>query len=642
MISKAERLRQKSAPSLLTCLMLLVSLSACQTKSVQVATLVNGSQLEFTPEYTRQQTKQPTDGAVARTGWQPWDLALGPDGDVWVADTLHHRLLKISQTGIISLAAGDDQASRRDGTPDQARFREPHALTWLGKDLLIADTGNRLIRRLKNNQVMTESVSQELERPVALASDSQGRYYIGDAGTGKILRVYPSGVAETVIQLEAYRLLNDLLIDDKDQLYYSDSDGLWRLNGSQRTRLLAPGKDFNRIGGLGFANGNIYFTDVYQHRLMQLAGTQAKAISLDLPKDDPELRYPASIISQGKSLLLAELGGDRIRRLDLTADLSNSAKVSATIFARSGTQGFGVRRDGLDLSNPHDLLYDHLRKEIIVCDYYSNRLLRINERGQATPWLDKGELRLPTGLAQDAKGRIYVSDTHRILVIEPDGQHRVLAGDTSGYRDGPASQARFWLPWGMAVGSDGSLYIADHGNHAIRKISPDGSLVSTVAGRGGMPGFANGDGSQAQFHYPSDVIVLPNHQLLVADSWNHQLRLIDSKGYVTTYAGGNGPGLRDSHRYKAQFYLPSSLARSPSGEIFIADSWNHRIRYLTPEGSVQTLAGRGRWLNWDGGDDDGDGLFASFNQPKALVLDPNGRLLVADTGNNRLRTVMIR
>lgn len=630
-MTQALRLRALGLRSLTA----FITLIACQALPVKVTTLVNGSKLEFTPEVIQKQDALTEPGVVARTGWQPWDLTTGPDGQLWVADTLHHRLLTISPTGIVSLSVGENEAGRRDGTPDQARFREPHAITWLGDDLLIADTGNRLIRRLHKGQISTESVSQVLERPVALATDSQGRYYIADAGSGKILRVFPSGVAETVIQLEAYRLLNDLVIDSSGTLYYSDTDGIWRLSGGQRTRLLAAGEGASRIGGLTLFQNQLYFTDVYKHQLMRLDNQNAVPVPLTIPSGEPELRYPGALATSPEGLLLAELGNDRVRRLNLQ---THPAKPTASTLARSGTQGFGVRRDGQDLSTPHDLLYDHLRKQIVVCDYFSNRLLTINARGQATPWFDKGQLQLPAGLAQDAKGRIYVSDAHRIVVIETDGKQRVLAGDTAGYRDGPLAQARFWLPWGMAALPDGTLYIADHGNHAIRKISPEG-IVSTLAGNGD-PGFANGSGSTARFHHPSDVMVLNNGQLLVADSWNHQLRQISPEGAVTTFSGGNGLGLRDGHRYKAQFYLPSGLSQNAAGEIFVADTWNHRIRRITPAGSVQTLAGTGRWLNWDGGAFDGDGIFARFNQPKAVIVAPDGRLLVADTGNNRVREII--
>lgn len=623
-------------------------LAGCQFNSAHVSTLVDGSHLAF----TQKQADPARAGAVnengslgsleiPRTGWKPWDLAEADSGRIYLSDSSHHRLLEITATGIISLAAGNDEPGDRDGRALDARFREPLGLSWSPAGLLIADSGNRRIRRLVNGTVSTELISYPLERPIAVAADSLNRLYVGDAGSGVILRKAPQQAPEVLLKLPPYRLLQQMKLAPDGRLYFSDNEGLWRINVGQgqtaetspTTLLLQPSDGFGRLAGLAFWRATLWLSDVYGHRLLSYDGHQLQPQSGE--GLDPALKFPGALAPAADgSLLLAEPDADRIRRLRLV-----DGKWQASQLAVSGTQGFGVRHDGEDLSLPHAVLYDRLRKQVLVCDYFNRRLLRINAKGEATPWLDKSGLDLPIGLAQAPDGRIFVADAHRIHEIGTDDSHKVLAGSgDAGFRDGKGAEARFWLPWGMDVAADGSLVVADHGNHAIRRIRPDGT-VSTLAGGQGEPGMRNGPGREARFYYPSDVLAYPDGSILVADSWNHQLRLINPLGVVSTFAGGAGPGLREGLRFKAQFYLPSALTRGQDGTIYIADSWNHRIRKLNSGGQVTTVAGKGHLFNWDGGVADGNGDSARFDEPRGLDLTPDGKLLVADTVNNRIRLI---
>ncbi|PKL77035.1 MAG: hypothetical protein CVV27_07235 [Candidatus Melainabacteria bacterium HGW-Melainabacteria-1] len=613
--------------------LLLSMFSACQGPHAQVGTLVNGQRLNFAAKVNGSEDAL---ASPARTGWQPWALEPGPDGSLYVADTQHHRILQISATGVIELLAGTDEAGLHDGPAGQARFRLPHGLSLSPGGLLIADAGNGAIRRWQAGQVTRVPVSLPLTRPVAVAA-ADGAIYIADAGSGRILRQPDTGPAEVLIQLSPFKMLFDLRLK-QDKLIYADSDGLWQLKGAKRERLLAAGQDFSRLSGLAFWAQGLMLSDIYRHRLLGFNwGEAVQEQKLTLSEGERALRFPAALaVADDDTAYLAEPEANRIRLLRRKNGVWQSSS-----FARSGTQGFGVHRDGEDLALPHALRYDPHRGLLIVADYYNQRLLQLNTQGEATPWLEKSGINLPAGLALDPAGNLYVAAQHKIHKVTPTGQISVFAGDgTAGLRDGPVASSRFWLPRGMAVGPDGSLYVADHGNHAIRRIDTSGR-VSTLAGNG-EPGFGNGQGAAARFHHPADLIWLPEGRLLVADSWNHQLRLVDTDGRVSAFAGSLEPGLREGLRSKARFYLPSGLTRSAEGLIFVADSWNHRVRQILPSGEVQTLAGKGRLLNWDGGSVDGDGDIAQFNQPTGLSLDPQGRLLVADTANHRIRAISRR
>lgn len=196
----------------------------------------------------------------------------------------------------------------------------------------------------------------------------------------------------------------------------------------------------------------------------------------------------------------------------------------------------------------------------------------------------------PYGVAVDGKGNIYFSqggDSNTISVLAPDGSLRVLAGAAEGYRDGVGTAASFHTPSGVALDASGNLYIADTGNHVIRKLAPDGS-VTTVAGSG-VAGFMDGQGAEAQFNGPVGVAVDRDGMVYVADTYNDRIRRIAPDGSVTTLAGTGRPGLADGTWDEAQFDTPCGIAVGKDG-VYIADTRNDAVRRIGADGSVVTLA----------------------------------------------------
>lgn len=286
----------------------------------------------------------------------------------------------------------------------------------------------------------------------------------------------------------------------------------------------------------------------------------------------------------------------------------------------------------------------------LIADAGNHRLRRLNaERvstfaGASWDWL-KGELldgfadgpalqarfHHPMALVVDAKGIVYVADTdhHRIRKILPDGQVVSFVGTGSaGYMDGNAAVARFRRPQGLALDAAGNLYVADTDNHAIRKVSPLG-IVSTLAG--GTQGFQDGLASDARFNFPAGLALTPEGSLLIADTHNHRIRRLGLDAQVNTLAGGES-GFRDGPAAQARLHEPRALAVSPRGQIYIADTGNHRIRLLQ-NGLLQTLAGTGAR-----GHADGNQAVGQFNAPMGLFLQ-GSQLWIADSGNQRLRRI---
>ncbi|WP_371868791.1 gluconolaconase [Pseudoduganella ginsengisoli] len=220
---------------------------------------------------------------------------------------------------------------------------------------------------------------------------------------------------------------------------------------------------------------------------------------------------------------------------------------------------------------------------------------------QATPvfWSGKvsllagkdGQFADPYGVATDAKGNVYVADGgdgNRILRITPDGMVTVVAGGVEGFADGAGTQARFNTPSGLAIDQQGNLYVADTGNHAIRKITPDGA-VTTLAGSG-VAGTADGIGKAAQFNGPVGLAVDGDGAVYVADTYNDMIRKIAPDGSVTTLAGSGTPGDADGPALQAAFDTPCALVIDTDGALLVADTRNDAIRRIGKDGAVSTVA----------------------------------------------------
>jgi sugar lactone lactonase YvrE len=289
---------------------------------------------------------------------------------------------------------------------------------------------------------------------------------------------------------------------------------------------------------------------------------------------------------------------------------------------------------------------------VYVADSLNHRIRKVTPAGVVSTLAGSGapafaegtggaaSFNTPSGVTLDSVGDVYVADTlnHRIRKVTPGGVVSTFAGSgTASHFDGTGAGADFSSPGGVTVDSMGLLYVADTGNHRIRRVTTAGDVVSVVGGSGNpTPGFADGQDSVALFHTPTSVAAAASGNVFIADSDNHRIRaLATNTRTVTTPAGSATATFADGTGAAAGFDTPRGVAADATGNAYIADSLDHRIRKMTPAGQVTTIAGSGA-----PGFADGTVDVARFDTPGGIAAGGVGTFYVGDTNNHRIRKIV--
>ena len=339
----------------------------------------------------------------------------------------------------------------------------------------------------------------------------------------------------------------------------------------------------------------------------------------------------------------------------------NSVCQSQIINTIAGTGTPGYYGDGgaaivANLNQPWGIKSDG-SGNIFFADYSNSRVRMINSLGIITTVAGNGtpgfsgdgvsatatELNMPIGVALDAAGNIYIGDNNnnRIRKINTSGIITTIAGTgTPGYGGdgGPATLAMINRPAGISLDAAGNLYIADYSNHRIRQVDPTG-VITTIAGTGIIG--ATGDGGPAiaaRLDDPYGVYADVSGDIYIADGHNNRVRKITS-GIITTFAGGGSSGLGDGGpATAAQINVAIDVASDASGNIYISDGNNSRIRKVDPAGIITTFAGTGiAGFSGDGG----PATIANINHPGGVAVDGSGNIYIGDWGNNRIREISV-
>jgi sugar lactone lactonase YvrE len=674
-----------------------------------------------------------TDGTGTNARFfNPTGLALDSTGNIFIADQGNHRIRRITQAGVVTTFAGSTQGSA-DGTGTNASFWSPAGVAFdsVG-NLYVADRGNNRIRRITSAGVVTTfagslsntigstdgtGTNASFNLPFGVAVDSAGNVYVADQVNNRIRRITSAGVVTTIVGSSS-----------------GSADGI------------ATNVGFNVPTGLAVdSTGTVFVADEYNHRIRKLTNIENSLLSYTPSSGSSAITVSASTtrtVSFGipASSLPSSLNIAGTWALNLYAFLTTSTS-SATITCQlfngttlltSGTTGvtvasMTVQPYSIPFIVPNVNIVDYLRLNVIVttqsspitfqftapnlsflqtslpittltpssglafplgsgntnlpvvstfagngstvfangsligstfnlpvgialdssgsmyiADTNNHRIRKITAgvvttfagNGLTTPFADgtgtNSSFHFPCGVAVDLSGNVFVADTdnHRIRRITPAGVVSTFAGNgTSAFQDGNGTNARFSSPQSVAIDSSGNLYVGEFSNHRIRKISPTAD-VTTLAGS--TQGYLDATGTNARFYNPCGVAVDSSSNVYVADQANHRIRRITPSGVVTTLAG-NTSGFANGLGTNANFHNPYGITVDPLGNVFVSDLANQRIRRITPTGVVTTAAGAIQSFN------DGNGIFANFNNPRHLLIDPTGIMYVVDQANHRIR-----
>ena len=357
-------------------------------------------------------------------------------------------------------------------------------------------------------------------------------------------------------------------------------------------------------------------------------------------------------VDKNGNIYIAMRDHNIISRVDTHGNLTRFAGTGESGF--SGDEGKAIEAR---LKIPAGLTFDK-KGNLYIADRNNHRIRKVDTRGIITTVAGNGtagfsgdggkatqaQLNLPSGVAVDDKGNIYISDrsNNRVRVVDNKGTITTFAGNGGdGYSgdSGPATKAQLSKPFGLALDKKGNLYIADRENNRVRKVNPQG-IITTVAGDGGFFFMGdNGPSYRASIAGPTGIVVDKNGILYIADRNNNRIRSVDTQGMIRTVAGtgqqdynGESEIARDTN-----LYLPFGMALDQDGKILIIDRSHYRIRRIDPRrGSIETVAGNGvKMFAGDGGPATG----AKLSFPHGIAVDKKGNVIISDKGHYRIRRV---
>jgi len=587
-----------------------------------------------------------TDGTGTNARFfNPTGAAVDGAGNLYIADGGDHTVRKVTAGGVVTTLAGSSgQPGSSDGAGTGARFLYPYAVAVDGSgNLYVTDTGNENVRKITAGGVVSTvagtlgiagsvdgpAAAAQFNLPEGVAVDSAGNVYVSDTNNSTIRMIAVSGTVTTLAGVAG-------------QTGASDGTG-----GSAR---------FNYPFGIAVDTaGSLYVADFGNSTIRKiaaggvvttLAGTASQSGGSDGQGSAARFNHPSAVSVDGAgNVYVADTSNQTIRKVTAGGSVSTLA----------GTAGVGGRADGAGAAasffypggiavTGSGTVYvadtgNHSVRVVAASGAVATLAGAAGQQGSADGTGSAALFAYPDGVAVDASGNLFVADhnNNTIRKMTPSGVVTTVAGTAglAGSVDGAGAAARFSGPTGVAVDGTDNLYIADAGNSTIRKITANG-VVSTLAGLAGIAGNIDGAGAGARFNAPQGVAVDGAGNVYVADTNNSTVRMVTANGTVTTMAGVAGQTAgTDGASGVARFDGPYAVAADSGGNVYVADFFNATIRKITAAGTVSTLAGLVQQVGFT----DAAGAAARFNQPYGLAVDSVGNVFVSDTYNRAVRKI---
>ena len=625
----------------------------------------------------------------------PTGVAFDRYGNAYVADYSNQTIRKITPTGVVITMAGKAGLTGHvDGVRDEARFYGPTDIAVDDKgNLFVTEAVNNCIRKITPDGVVSTYTGKGIlgsgsldgdlsvatfSQPAGIDIDAGGNLYIAEFSNGIIRKISAAGIVSTIAgTANVYsRLLDgtgpaaifwnpsDVVVAPDGTLYVADTgNGSIRKITTDRVVTTLPANGIPYFGstrGIEMdSQGNLYVTTgatgsyTAANRVLKIAPsgvvtTVAGAESVlgshvDATGAAARFYGPSGLaIGPDGNLLVADSGNHVLRKVTPNGVVTTPIGAPPTAAMVNGifSDARYSRPNGLAAHGAYLFVADTDNCVIRMITPNGNASTFAGTAGvaaKATGAVGTGKFKYPEGLTVDASGNLYVADTgnHSIRKTNTSGViSDVSGGIYPGSTNGSPGNATFKSPSRLDIDTAGNIYVADRGNVSIRKITT--SVVSTLAG-GVTSAFADGSGSAAAFRYPNGMTLGNDGNLRLADTSNHAIREITPAGVVTTLAGGTFvlstpiSGTADGTGRAAQFNGPFDLSYDSDGNLIVVDAANHTIRKVTPAGVVTTIGGTPGVVGGAGGIHQA-GLFSS---PRGVVTIGSD-IYISDTGNNRI------
>jgi trimeric autotransporter adhesin len=581
---------------------------------------------------------------------QLFAIASDKSGNLYIADSDRAQVFKLTPAGSLTLIAGNGFAgfSGDNGLAVNASLKFPQGVT-VGSDgaVYIGDSGNDRVRKVATDGTITtfagngsevfsgdggQATGASLDFPAGLSFDSAGDLYVTDTRHNRIRKISTSGIINTVA-----------------------GNGVAGYNGEGP----ATSAKLNTPSGVALdAAGNLYIADTQNHRIRKVANGVISTFAgtgtpgfLDGPAATADFGFPKGVTFDGSgNLFVADAGNNRVRKISSNV-VSTVAGNGAFTFAGDGGKPLSA-----SLAHPSSIAFDG-SGNIFIADTTNNRIRLVNAANTSISTLagnglfrqtTNGTTALQTLLSnpQDVKvgpdGLLYIADAqaNRVLRVNADNTVVTVAGNGQfGFSgDGQAAtNATLYIPRHLTFDTSGNLYIADTQNLRIRRVTPQG-IISTVAGNG-QGGYSgdNGPAVNATLNFPTDVALDSAGNIYIADQQNHVVRVVKN-GTISTFAGNGTAGFQGDEVPANSTSLngPYSIAVDSADVVYIADTFNSRVRKVTKDGIIHAVAGTGVG-GYTG--DGGPATAAQFNNPAGLFIAVSGDLFIADSVNAAIRVV---